>query len=210
MLPEYNNIILNRDIVYDFNPFGGITEEDILDCIVPKYPLEEWIKLLNNDQPIILQFVGKKGRGKTTHLRLLYQLVDNADIFFLNKNEKLPIIQSTKEIVFIDSIHHIPIKQRLQLWKNESKSYIITTHVKRNLEFHFTNRLFKTYKFKGITEQILENIIRHRVVLSSNLEEQSIKINQELIQYLIKKYKDDIRSILNFLYYNFKTQSYGS
>lgn len=88
MLPEYNNIILNRDIVYNFNPFGGITEEDILDCIVPKYPMEEWIKLLNNDQPIILQFVGKKGRGKTTHLRALHQYFQEQDIYFLDRIDR--------------------------------------------------------------------------------------------------------------------------
>lgn len=202
-------LISNLNFKLYYNPFGGICDEELSEIILEKYPVREWIDLIHRKQPIIIQFSGKKGRGKTTHLRYLYQFIDQADIFFLDRNKKPPLINSSKKVIFIDSVHHIPMKQRFTLWRNKNTSYIITTHVKRNLEFHLAKRAFKTYEFKGISEQILEAIILQRITLSSDLDKKEIIINPEVVNYLIKKYNDDFRGILNFLFDNFKKLDYA-
>ena len=61
---NYSDLVLNKNIQYTHNPFGGIDDEELLDIIDPKHSFDELIKILNQDSPIIIQFVGKKGVTK--------------------------------------------------------------------------------------------------------------------------------------------------
>ena len=203
-------IVINPDVKYYYNPYGGISDDELLEIIEPKHSIQEWIAQLNQKPPIIIQLVGKKGRGKTTHLRVLHQLLTNPEIYFLNITNKEVNISKKNSQILIDSIHHIPIRKRFQLWRKSEVSYVITTHWKRNIEFFLCKRKFKTYHFNGIALNKLENIIKKRVSLSSSLEYEDIEINTELLQKLHAKYGDNIRGILNYLYDNLKVDNYGN
>lgn len=202
---NYNDLVLNKNIQYFHNPFGGIDDEELLEIITPQYDVEEWVQLLNKPEPIIIQFVGKKGRGKTTHLRALYQILTDADIYLLECNTKNPIKNKPKRSTFIDNSHLLSWNKRLQLWSNANTSYVITTHYSRSLEFYFCKRAFKTYYFKGITPEKLKIIIKKRVSQFSYLAYTEVKVNEIILQQLIVTFGDDIRGILNFLYDQYKT-----
>lgn len=209
MTVNFNKLIISKDIEYHYNPFGGITNDEILKILEPKHSIEEWIKLIENNQPIILQFIGKKGRGKTTHLSALHQQFQQSDIYYLDRIHK-KIKHTQNKVVFIDSIHRISLFKRLYLWRKKNISYVITTHWNRSLELKIMGRIHKKYYFKGITTEILKNIIINRICISSNASPENIIINEDILQQLIYKYKDDFRSILNFLYDQFKTIENGS
>ncbi|WP_438426542.1 hypothetical protein [Aquimarina macrocephali] len=205
---DYHKLITNKDIEYYHNPFGGITNDEILMVLEPKHSIQEWIELLQNEKPIIIQFVGKKGRGKTTHLSALHQQFNSSDIYYLDRIHKNVRDFQTK-IVFIDSIHRIPLFKRLSLWKQKKTSYVITGHRNKNIEFSATGRIYKTYYFKGIILEELKSIIVNRICISSNAFPEDIIINEDILQQLIHKFKDDFRGILNFLYDQFKTIKNG-
>ncbi|SEL22000.1 hypothetical protein SAMN04487910_2058 [Aquimarina amphilecti] len=206
---NYNDLVLNKNIQYSHNPFGGIDDEELLDIIDPKHSFEKLIQTLNQDSPIIIQFVGRKGRGKTTHLRALHQLIPEAEMHFLNRSTYKWIVDNTNKYTFIDSVHHISWRKRLQLWRNYSLSYVITTHIPRDLEFLFCKRKYKTFYFNGITPEKLEIIIKKRISQFSYIKYQDILLNQTILNQLIQKFGDNIRAILNFLYDRFKIESYG-
>ncbi|MFD2564030.1 hypothetical protein [Aquimarina rubra] len=206
---KYDDLILNKNVDYFHNPFGGIDDEDLLEVIDPKYDLEKCIQLLTMEKPFIIQFVGKKGRGKTTHLRALHQLISNSEIFFLDSRNHQSISNTKERITFIDSIHHIPWKKRLQLWKQSEISYVITTHWFRNIEFIICNRKHKTFRFKGVSTEKLERILKKRISQYSSLQQNEIIINPKVLKILSEHFKDNIRSLLNYLYDCFKVKFYG-
>ncbi|WP_298541737.1 hypothetical protein [uncultured Aquimarina sp.] len=200
----YHNLILNRNVEYFHNPFGGISDEELIEVIDPKYSFEELTETLNQNKPIIVQFVGKKGRGKTIHLRALYQLASNSKIYILDRNNHRNITNPDNLNIFIDSVHHIPLRKRLQLWRQTNTSYVITTHFPRNLEFFFCKRKYKTFYFNEITSEKLEVIIKKRVSKFSYLKYEDVVVDQDILNQLIKKFDDNIRATLNFLYDQFK------
>jgi len=204
------NLVLNKNVNYDYNPFGETSNEELDEIVEPKYPIEEWIDLLQSKSPIIIQFVGRKGRGKTTHLRILHQLFRDTEVYFLNEKNNTVNTTKNSSIVFIDSVHHIPWVERFQLWRKTNITYVITTHWKRDIEFFLCGRSFKTYYFKGLSIYMLETILKKRISLSSSLEYNNIRIDTRVLQSLHSKYGDNLRGILNYLYDNFKTHNYGN
>ncbi|AXT51479.1 hypothetical protein D1818_11775 [Aquimarina sp. BL5] len=206
---NYNDLVLNKNIQYFHNPFGGIDDEELIEVMDPKYSFEELTNTLNQNKPIIIQFVGKKGRGKTTHLRALHQLISNSKIYFLDRNGYRNITNPGNLNIFIDSVHHIPLRKRLQLWRQANTSYVITTHWFRNLELYLCNRTYKTFHFKGVTLEKLEKILKKRISQYSSLEQNEVIIDKKVLQILLKQFGDNIRGVLNFLYDCFKVEFYG-
>ncbi|MBQ4803292.1 hypothetical protein J8L88_10570 [Aquimarina sp. MMG015] len=206
---NYSDLVLNKNIQYTHNPFGGIDDEELLDIIDPKHSFEELIKILNQDHPIIIQFLGKKGRGKTTHLRALHQLISNSEIHFLDRNSYKKITNPDNRNLLIDSVHHIPLRKRLQLWKSSNTSYVVTTHIPRNIEFLFCKRKYKTIHFKGLSLIKLESILKKRIAQYSSIEQNKVIIDTTALKMLLKHYGDNIRGLLNFLYDCFKVEFYG-
>jgi len=189
---------------FHYNPFGGISDTELNNIILPKFDLGQIADQLRNDKQPILQFVGKKGRGKTTHLRMLSHLLKEADLFLLNSTSTIQEInQSAKSILLIDSIHHIPLSQRIQLFKRP-KAILITAHWSKRLEFLLAGRPHKTYYFKGIDTEKLNTILENRIALAIDADD-SFSLNPECLQQLIRKHGDHYRGILNDLYNQFQT-----
>ena len=105
---------------FDFNPFSGVLEADIAEALVPKFDLSKIRSKIENSESLAIEFVGRKGRGKTTHLTCLQQSLPAYPIFYLNSNSKLTeIIHHPSKIVFIDSIHHLNLMERVKLFKTK-------------------------------------------------------------------------------------------
>ena len=82
------NIAISQ-ATFNFNPFGGLNDQEILKVIVPKFNFETLIELLDSKEQLIVEFVGKKGRGKTLHLRCLQLLLNKYPAFYLDKGAQL-------------------------------------------------------------------------------------------------------------------------
>ena len=107
------------------------------------------------------------------------------------------------KLLFVDSIHHLNLINRLALYKSNNK-IILTTHITRFIEYKLANITYKKYSIKGIEFETLKTVLINRIALSSNLKQKEVKLNDKEINLLIDKFNDDYRAILNFLFDNFK------
>lgn len=181
---------------FDFNPFGGLTPAEVKKMIVPKFDLDEMAEQVNSKVFDAIQFVGNHGRGKTTHLIALHEVFKEAPIHFLTKQDN-HFNLGVEELIFIDSIGHLSIPKRIQLWKNKNHRFVFTTHISRNFELNCFGRKLKSYRFSGIDTQAIEEIIRKR------LEFIDLKNQDDLfekIPKLIKRHGGDIRAIMFHMY----------
>jgi len=185
-----------------FNPFAGVLEEDLEQILVPVFDVDDLSNQIECGNSLAIEFIGKQGRGKTTHLRYLQKQMSDYPIFLLNATNAdiSEIITHKSDVVFVDSIHHLSVFERLQLFKAK-RVVIYTTHWSRRYACVLTNKKYYSIPFKGITVAALRNVIDKRLRLASNdsIHIDDVFANNDL-QLLIKKFGDNYRGILNYLY----------
>lgn len=190
---------------YNFNPFAGVLDHEVNHTIVPRFSVAEILSQIENNSSIAIEFLGKQGRGKTTHLIWLQQQLQNYPIFHLEKGAKLSeIVQHNSNIVFVDSIHHLSFKERIQLFKSK-KAVIYTTHYTRKVSCLLAQKPMKTIRFKGIDTKTLGKIIQNRLLLAQNeTSMQQTTFSESELKKIIQKYGDNYRGIINKLYENYQ------
>lgn len=185
---------------FEFNPFSGVFNGDIAEILVPSIDFEKIIININNSDSLAIEFIGKQGRGKTTHLVYLHQHMTEYPIFLLNSHSSFSeIINHPSPIVFVDSIHHLNIFNRIRLF-NQKKIVIYTTHWSRKIDCLFSNKEHYSYKFKGISPKKLNTILNKRLTLAANKKVEFQPISVSKTEQLIKQFGDNYRAIINHLY----------
>jgi len=154
-------------------------------------------------------FIGSAGTGKTTTAKIIIKKL-GAEVLTLNasKDRGINIIRDKIEpfatkmsdkikIVFLDEFDHTTPQFQTAL-RNFMETHARTTRFIATC--NYPNKIidpllsrFSQFKFNGYNEEEKYNHIKNIV------SKEDIKINEETTQYLCKKYKDDIRGILNFL-----------
>ncbi|MGK0307126.1 MAG: hypothetical protein ACI8RP_000077 [Urechidicola sp.] len=194
--------VLNKNFKY--NPFSGILEDDIGEILVPKFSLDNIIHKINNSDSLAIEFIGKQGRGKTTHLVYLQKQMEEYPIFLLNhKSSITDIINNKANIIFIDSIHHLNFFDRVKIFK-EKKVVIYTTHWSRKFDCFLARKNNQSIKFKGINEEILREVLNKRLRLASHRNFEPSVICSNDVKTLIKNFGDNYRGIINHLYVNYQ------
>lgn len=186
---------------YKFNPFSGVLKNDIEKIIVPKFSFESINAKINKGQSVAIEFLGKQGRGKTTHLIYLHQKMKQYPIFLLDSNSKFSeIMNNTSDVVFVDSIHHLNIVERLKLFKSK-RVIIYTTHWSRKMECKLIGKKNDSIKFKGIHMDVLRKIINNRLLLANeNSKNTNADFTDKELYKLINQFGDNYRGIINNLY----------
>lgn len=183
-----------------FNPFSGVLHEDIPKVILPNIDIESILFKIQNSDHLAIEFIGKQGRGKTSHLRYLQHILPEYPLFLLNKTSSVSeVMESTSEVVFVDSIHHLSFSNRIQLFK-QKKVVIYTTHWRRNIECLLTKTDYYSLRFKGIQPKQLQHILNERLKLASKTEPSDILFSEKDAKVLINKFGDNYRGIINHLY----------
>ena len=179
-------------------------EDDIEKILVPKFDVNQLISRINESDSLAVEFLGRKGRGKTTHLIYLQKQMPDCPIFFLDKNSSFAeIINSKANIVFIDSIHHLSVVERLRLFRDK-EIVIYTTHWSRKMECLLAGKTNLSIKFRGINEEVLLEILNKRLELATIDYNKQEVITLKEVNLLIKKYGDNYRGIINHLYQNYQ------
>jgi len=198
-----NPLILNKGLSFCYNPFGGISDSELALVIIPHSFTNEIQGLIQKKGKLIIELVGAKGRGKTSHLKLIQQQNPTAPIFLLSNAKKFDSIRLIESnLIFIDSIHHLSFRQRLILFK-QNRTIVLTTHSRRFLEYKIAGAAYKSYPFKGINPKKLKTILQNRIGLATNTPPNQIILDQSRITKLIQQFNDNYRGILNYLYENF-------
>lgn len=186
---------------YYYNPFAGIMEDDIQDIIVPRFDVNDLILNIKSKRSISVEFVGKQGRGKTTHLTFLHQQMNNFPVYYLDSNSTLSdILNDDSTTVFVDSIHHLSFRERIQLFKSD-KNIIYTTHWQKRLENLVSKRRPYRIQFNGIKAKTLKDILNKRLKNASKVYlEKEDEFTLDDAHVLIIRFKDDYRGIINHLF----------
>lgn len=186
---------------FKYNPFSGIVEEDINEIIIPRFNLKDITLKIKNSKSLALEFSGKQGRGKTTHLIYLHKQMNEYPIYFLNASSSLTeILHNPSKIIFVDSIHHLNLLERLKLFKAK-QVVVYTTHRNRKFECFLAGKPYNSIKFKGINSAILCELLNKRMKLAGKTNfDYSKQFSKNEIDRLIKKFGDNYRGIINYLY----------
>ncbi|CAL2080565.1 conserved protein of unknown function [Tenacibaculum sp. 190524A02b] len=188
-----------------FNPFSGVLKEDIDKIIVPCFNVEEVFEQIENSTSLAIEFIGRQGRGKTTHLKYLQNQIPHYPIFLLDGNDDFSeIIQHKSEVVFVDSIHHLSLTKRIKLFKRK-RVVIYTTHWNRKFECLIAKKKRHCILFKGIDSDKLKELLNKRLQLAAatDLDKKDL-FTIDATDKLIKTYSDNYRGIINHLYEKFQ------
>ncbi len=182
--------------------------EDLSTTLVPRFDLDQIISKINNPEQIAIEFIGKQGRGKTTHLIYLQKLLAEYPIFLLNSKSTFhKIINHRSNVVFIDSIHHLNLFDRIHLFKKK-ETVIYTTHWNRKIECLIARKKYCSLNFNGIDPKLLKEIIHRRLKLAADDDSDHIEIvTTKEVNALIKKFGDNYRGIINHLYEKYQNGS---
>ena len=170
---------------------------------------QEIPKLIEDGNIPHLLFIGSAGTGKTTTAKIIINKL-GADVLSLNasKDRGIDVIRDKIEpfatkmsdkikIVFLDEFDHTTPQFQTAL-RNFMETHARTTRFIATC--NYPNKIidpllsrFSQFKFNRYNEDEKVKYIK------SVVEKEQIKIDDETLGYLCKKYKDDIRGILNFL-----------
>ncbi len=199
-IDHYTNLNLK------YNPFSFLDPEKQLHATVPRFDVGVLADEIRNCESLFLEFFGKKGHGKSTHLSMLIlSYLPNAEYHRLKQADR-KYIKPTSNILAIDSFQLLSLKNRIELMKNQ-KILIYTTHLSHRSGMIL--RKDKTYKGFNFTTMDLElaalqKIISSKIELARLNREVSIpKVKQSYLSALYNLYKKDIRSIEAALYSEF-------
>lgn len=187
---------------FEYNPFSGVLEEDLEKILVPTYDVADISLEIIQANSLAIEFIGKQGRGKTTHLRCLHKRMSNYPIFLLNtySTRISDIISHESDVVFVDSIHHLSISDRIQLFKSK-RVVVYTTHWSRKLACMYVGKKHYSIRFKGISVDDLRYVLDKRLQLASKNKVNVDDVFTETdLKTLIRKFGDNYRGIINHLY----------
>jgi hypothetical protein len=204
-----NKKIMSTPPTFKYNPFAGIDQDEVMQILVPRFDVEDILKFIQSDKKGLVELIGRQGRGKTTHLVYLHQRLPNMPIYFLEAGTEdyHKILEDTSEMVLIDSIHHLNVLQRHQVFKSK-RLVIFTTHYTRRFEGWLARKSLKQLKFKGINTSILKTLIEKRLQMAAYHYTDDLMLSDTEIKLLIAQHGDNYRVIVNYLYDKF--QNHGS
>ncbi len=185
---------------FKYNPFSGVLDEDIEETLVPRFDVAEMIKIVKQSDSLAIEFIGKQGRGKTSHLVFLQNQLEEYPMFLLNKNASIDkILNHESDVVFVDSIHHLSFLNRVKIFKMK-RIVIYTTHWTRVLDCFLIRRKMYKIRFRGINAEILLELINRRFQIASFSGLEKSEMSYDEAEQLINQFGDNYRGIINHLY----------
>lgn len=180
------------------NPFGELPLTDRGKMAVPSINLESIIAQLEKPR-FAVQFLGDKGRGKTTHLLALRVHFPEAPYIHIGEQEPVPRIPRVP-LVFLDEMQRIPPRQRKRLFKRNT-SWVIGTHEDHQVEMERAGLEVHMHRFCGLDVEQLVTLANRRISMVVRDIEQPVPVlDASSAQRLIRLYSDDVRAIEGHLY----------
>lgn len=183
-----------------WNPFGEIGIDDIAQLAVVH--VEQYVKRLQ-DPGFALQYLGKPGRGKTTHLLALLCYFPQAPYIHFRENSAIPEIPQAP-VLFLDETQRLPVALRKGIFSREA-SFVIGTHVDHSSEYRKAGLEYESIHLKSITIDQLEMIINQRIEWARRDPGPVPTISRTIIAQLIHLYHNDLAAIIAWLYEEFQS-----
>jgi len=178
-----------------FNPFGEIPLEHRAELAIAD--LDAITERLG-DRSVAIQFMGDKGRGKTTHLLALRQRFRHAAYVHIPEGESLPIPVGNP--LMIDEV------QRLSRWKRfrafrRDVPLVLGTHEDFAGELKRAGRQVTTIEVGGqLHASRLQRIVERRIEFARRAEGPVPRLASTAIHRLLSEFGNNVRAVEGRLY----------
>lgn len=178
------------------NPFGELTrDERAMLAVVDVAP---WIELLKS-AATVLQFIGEKGHGKTTHLLAIHRAIPDASYVYLPEEGPPPSIPSTRPLL-VDEAQRLGRFVRWRVFRRGGP-LVLGTHRDFTAELRKAGLQVVTVDVEAQqSPERLAQILNQRITASclANAEVPRITIDQA--KELQRRFGGDIRAVESHLY----------
>jgi hypothetical protein len=182
-----------------WNPFGEPSDEDLAQLAIVQ--VEQYVSRLQRPG-FALQFMGKPGRGKTTHLRALRAYFPQVPYIYFAEGAAIPEIPEAP-LLFLDETQRLPRSIRKQVFSRMA-SFVLGTHYDHTRELKKAGKEYTSVNLQGITIGQLDRIIRRRIEWARRSPGPVPVVPLPELKQLIDDYNDDLSAIFTKLYEKFQ------
>lgn len=183
-----------------FNPFGEIPLEHRAGLAIVE--LETIVGQLS-DRRAAFQFIGGKGRGKTTHLLALRARFANAAYVHIPEDERLPIPDG--DPLLIDEAQRLPRWRRWRVFRR-NVPLVLGTHKDYSGELRRADREVTTIEVGGrLDASRLQRLLERRIEFARRGEGAVPRVTRGAIDRLLLEFGNDVRAMEGRLYEVFQT-----
>ena len=177
------------------NPFGEVPPEQRGRLAI--VDIDPYLARL--DEPgFVVEFLGDSGRGKTTHMRAIWNHFRDAP--FLQVPEAAKRVDVPRAaVVFVDEMQFLPERQRRRLL-GQSASFVIGTHDSFTHEYARAGLDFESVPIGGVDEALVEQMLARRIEWARRGPGPVPTIKDAAVAALIELHGDDLRAIEHHLY----------
>lgn len=182
------------------NPFGELTESERVSLAI--VCVDEVIALLKDPRQVV-QYIGEKGHGKTTHLLKIREAFPCCGYVHIPEGERRPVPDG--EPVLIDEAQRLTFWQRKSLFRDR-RPLVLGTHRDFQAELQKAGRVVTTIAACGHTSlQRLRQIVNDRIEFARRGPGPIPSVSDHALKKLLQTREGDIRSMLQVLYDRFQT-----
>jgi hypothetical protein len=146
-----------------------------------------------------IQFLGRRGRGKSMHLFALRRHFPGAPYTHIARGAPAPDIPYAP-VHFIDEMQRIPWARRMRILRRPA-SFVIGSHWNHRWEFKRAGLAFETVKLRGVTVAQLQAMVDRRIDWARRSAGKPVpRLSEAALAALIARYGDDLRAIECHLY----------
>lgn len=177
------------------NPFGQLSEEERNRIFVADVePYRTFIETPGH----ALEFVAPAGRGKTSHLRALYDQFPDAS-FVRVENDDQEVLDVDSSVLFVDEFHFLHEKKRNQLY-SQVRNLVIAAHVSFVDEMKSHGFDVRSIRLNGYAPETLRRMFERRIQYCRRTDDPVPRLSNDVIQSLIDRYADNVRAMEHHLY----------
>ena len=179
------------------NPFGQLEPEELARLSVTC--VDRFVGRLGRPG-FAVQFLGAKGRGKTTHLHALRRAFPSAPYVYFPPGAPPARLRRppARGPLFLDELQRMPPSRRRRLWPRAS--YAIASHLDHTDELRAVGLEVETVRLTGLEPERLTAIVARRVEAARRGAGTVPAVSPGGIRSLVERHGDDLRAILDRLY----------
>lgn len=187
-----------------FNPFGERPLDERAKLAV--VDIDRWVPLLDpaRGERVAVQFMGDKGRGKTTHMLALLDRVrrdqpgGDAAYLHVGEGERPPMPGGSP--VFVDEIQRVPRWRRWKLFRR-GVPLVIGTHLDVARELRRAGYVVHSiHPAEAMTAERLAAIVERRIEHARRGPGPLPGVSAGTVSALLDRFGDDVRAIEHRLY----------
>jgi hypothetical protein len=177
------------------NPFGEFSEEER--TALALVDVDAIIARLDDPQYVV-QFIGEKGYGKTTHLLAIRARLHDAGYVHIPEGERAPIPSGCP--ILIDEAQRLTRWQQFQVFRSNIP-LVLGTHRDFHRQLRLAGRVVETIDVQQtIDVERLHRLLNARIQWVRRSDGPIPSITPETADRLRKEFGADIRGILHQLY----------